>query len=262
MVKRVLSALIGIPILLLLTWHGGWYLASLIVVLALLGLREFLNLGQKAGFNIRPKLTALFCILWLVIFLLQRTEWFLPLAVIWFVISFGNYGLNYPTVSFTDAAYSFLSIFYPVGLFTILFFLRDLPDGKAWCFFVFILVWITDSGAYFIGSAFGESKLAPKVSPNKSIEGAIGGLVAACCFGLIFWYLTRLGNLYAVLLLSLLASIVSQVGDLFESALKRTASLKDSGAIIPGHGGILDRFDSLLFAIPIVYVFLLLGMAG
>jgi len=262
MIKRVLSALIGIPILLSLTWLGGWYLALLIIVLALLGLRAFLDLGHKAGFAVPSKLTGLFCILWLVAFLLQQTEWLLPLAVIWFVVSFGNYGINYPTVSFADAAYGFLSIFYPVGLFTILYYLRTLPNGTAWCYFAFILVWITDSGAYFVGSALGSRKLAPKVSPNKSIEGALGGLAAACCFGLVFWFITRLGNPFALLLLSLVASVVSQIGDLFESALKRTAGVKDSGAIIPGHGGILDRFDSLLFAIPVVYVFLLLEMVG
>lgn len=262
MIKRMLSALIGAPLVLLLTWLGGFYLAILVVGLALLGLKEFLEIGQKAGLVRHSKDSLLFCLLWLVVFLTGHTELLLPLGLIWFILVFGRYALSYPEMSFTEASFGFIAFVYPVVLFTYLYYLRELPHGVSWCFFVFLLVWITDSGAFFVGNAFGKRKLAPKVSPNKSIEGSIGGLLAALIFGFVFWMITKEGTLQAVMILALLTSIISQIGDLFESALKRSAGVKDSGILIPGHGGILDRFDSFLFALPIVYFALLLGLVG
>jgi len=263
MAKRILSAVIGGPLLLFLTWLGGWYLAVMITVIALLGVREYLNLGQKAGMKaISSGLTWLFCIVWLIVFLFQQSAWLLPLGMIWFIIIFGLYAVRYSAITFAEAAFGFLIVVYPLALFALLFFLRQLPHGVYWCFFVFLAVWITDSGAFFVGNSFGKRKLAPNVSPNKSIEGAVGGLVAACLFGLVFWLITKEGSLPSVLILSLVTGIVSQVGDLFESALKRNAGIKDSGNFIPGHGGILDRFDSFLFALPLVYFSLILGLVG
>jgi phosphatidate cytidylyltransferase len=262
MIKRILSALVGAPIILLLTWFGGMYLSVLITGLALLGLKEFLEIGRNAGLAAQSKLLGMFSILWLFVFLMGYTQWLLPLGIIWFVIIFGHYALYYPKISFAQAAYGFVGFIYPVALFTYLYHLRELPNGLYWCFYVFLLVWITDSGAYFAGNVFGKRKLAPKVSPNKSVEGAVGGVLAALLFGFVFWVVTKEGTLPAILALSLLTSIVSQIGDLFESALKRSAGVKDSGALIPGHGGILDRFDSFLFALPIVYFALMLGVVG
>jgi phosphatidate cytidylyltransferase len=262
MTRRILSALIGAPLLLVLTWLGGWYLALLVVALALLGLREYLDIGQKAGIVSNPKFIELFCLLWLGVFLLRQTEWLLPLGMVWFILIFGGYALYYPRMSFAEASYGFLAILYPITLFVSLYYLRELPQGLYWCFFLFFLVWITDTGAFFVGNALGKRKLAPKVSPNKSIEGAVGGLLAALIFGFIYWFITKGGTLSAILLLSLIASAVSQIGDLFESALKRAAGVKDSGKLIPGHGGILDRFDSFLFALPVVYFALILGIVG
>lgn len=262
MIKRILSALIGGPLVLFLTWLGGWYLVILVVLLALLSLREYLKIGQLAGFVTCTYLSGIFCSMWLVVFCIGRTEWLFALGIIWLIVIFGKYAISYPDMSFAEGSYSFLALIYPVALFTYLYYLRELPQGLYWCFYVFLLVWITDTGAFFVGNNFGKRKLAPRVSPNKSVEGSIGGLFAALIFGIIFWIITKEGSLFAVMVLSILTSMVSQIGDLFESALKRTAGVKDSGTLIPGHGGILDRFDSFLFAIPVVYFALFLGMVG
>jgi phosphatidate cytidylyltransferase len=116
-------------------------------------------------------------------------------------------------------------------------------------------VWATDSFAYFVGRAVGKSKLAPKLSPGKTIEGAAGGLAAALCFGALFGWMF-LGDAALGLVVGGIAGIFGQVGDLFESALKRELGIKDFGGIMPGHGGVLDRFDSLLFVAPIVALLL------
>ena len=132
--------------------------------------------------------------------------------------------------------------------------LRQLPDGRGWVFLVLFAVMACDSLAYFVGVSFGKHKLYPAVSPKKSIEGSLGGLVGSC---LGVWLAAALFlpafGLEHVILVGLLLGIVGQVGDLFESLLKRACGVKDSGGIFPGHGGILDRLDSLLFAFPLAY---------
>lgn len=122
-----------------------------------------------------------------------------------------------------------------------------------WLMYVFLLVWCADSGAYFVGRKFGKRKLAPNVSPNKSVEGLIGGmLVAGLVTGIVGQWLQLSGvELVLFLLLSCLTVLASVLGDLFESMLKRRAGIKDSGNILPGHGGVLDRIDSLLSATPV-----------
>jgi phosphatidate cytidylyltransferase len=121
-------------------------------------------------------------------------------------------------------------------------------------FYALLLIWVTDSGAYFVGRAMGKNKLWPEISPNKTIEGAIGGVVFAVLFSWIYHYFTGvLDNYLIVTVMTIFLSVFGQIGDLVESALKRHYQVKDSGTILPGHGGILDRFDSLLFVLPILH---------
>lgn len=141
--------------------------------------------------------------------------------------------------------------------------LRQLADGRGWIFMTLMAIMGCDTLAYFVGSNVGRRKLYPAVSPNKSVEGGIGGLcgavIAVWIAGMTF--LPQLGFLDA-LLIGLLLGFAGQLGDLFESLLKRSCGVKDSGAIIPGHGGLLDRLDSLLFAFPIVYYLARWGYGG
>lgn len=136
---------------------------------------------------------------------------------------------------------------------------RHLPAGRYWLMFALMLNWIGDTGAYYVGRKFGKHKLAPRVSPGKSWEGAIASAVTGVIFGLIYLPLTiPETSLWAAGAISLVANTAGQIGDLAESALKRGAGVKDSGTILPGHGGILDRLDSSLFAMPVVYTLVML----
>lgn len=124
-------------------------------------------------------------------------------------------------------------------------------------FFAAVIIWSTDSGAYFIGKSLGKRKLWPEISPNKTVEGFIGGIVTAVVLSLVFQAVTGfLPSYLLVMFITLLLSIFGQLGDLVESALKRHYHVKDSGTILPGHGGILDRFDSFLFVLPFLYLLL------
>ncbi|MBF0158300.1 MAG: phosphatidate cytidylyltransferase [Magnetococcales bacterium] len=136
--------------------------------------------------------------------------------------------------------------------------LHALPQGKEWLLYLLMVVWGTDIGAYLVGRLMGRHKMAPVISPGKSWEGACGGLVAGALAG---WSIVPLLSLTlateSVMMLSIVVSVASQVGDLIESLFKREAGVKDSRALIPGHGGLLDRLDSLLFAVPVLFVYLM-----
>lgn len=126
-------------------------------------------------------------------------------------------------------------------------------SGAEWLLFVLLLVWCADTGAYFTGRAFGRRKLAPQVSPGKSWEGVLGGMAATTALALIFavWLELSVGQALSLVVITLVVTLVSVLGDLMESMLKRLRGIKDSSALLPGHGGVLDRIDSLTAAVPV-----------
>jgi phosphatidate cytidylyltransferase len=172
---------------------------------------------------------------------------------------------TYTLFSFTDvkkaaseAAVLFFGLAYIPYLLGYLVLLRNHPLGWQWIMLIMFIVMGGDSAAYFIGCRFGKRKLYPSVSPNKSVEGAVGGL-AGSMLGVIvakMLYFPEI-SLPDALIAALLIGAISQTGDLFESLLKRSCAVKDSGTIFPGHGGILDRLDSILFAAPVAYYYAL-----
>ncbi len=253
MVKRTVSALIGAPLFLGLIYMGGQYIAFLVAVLTLLALQEFLQIGEQMG--IRPwfKLTIFVTIIWLLSLLIGGAEWMLPILVFWLLIGLGRLALTYPKTSLAEANFNLLAVFYSVVLLSHLYLLRQLPNGIEWTLLTIFLVWATDTGAYLIGRQFGRHLLAPQVSPKKTVEGSLGGLLGSILVALMFWRFVGGTSLITYMILALIIGISAQIGDLFESALKRSAGVKDSGKLIPGHGGILDRFDSLIFALPLMY---------
>lgn len=148
-------------------------------------------------------------------------------------------------------------MYIPVSL-AMLILIKGLEGGTLWVIWLLIVVFANDTGAFYTGTFFGRKKLSPSISPNKTIEGSIGGAVAGMVAGFIFCQLFFKDFHLSLITLpaAFVLAIAGQIGDLFESAMKRASSVKDSGRILPGHGGMLDRIDGLLLAIPLLYVFL------
>ena len=153
---------------------------------------------------------------------------------------------------------SIFSIVYIALPFSLLVLLAGAENGRLWILFVLVLVWSNDTFAFCTGKLIGRHKLSPKISPGKSIEGAIGGLLGGVAATLVFNHYAGLGlEVWVTVVLAIALGILSILGDLFESLIKRGSGVKDSGSLIPGHGGILDRVDSMVFVVPALYYFLL-----
>ena len=152
-----------------------------------------------------------------------------------------------------DVAITFFGLVY-VGMFLdfIVLTINNFELGKIYVWIIFIIAFLTDTFAYFVGYLFGKHKLIPKVSPKKTIEGSVGGILGSTLGCAVFGYIFKL-DLTAMILIGGLGSIVAQFGDLFASSIKRYVGIKDYGKLIPGHGGILDRFDSVILVAPFVY---------
>lgn len=161
--------------------------------------------------------------------------------------------------TFDHISFSVLSLCYVGFGFHYFTLTRFLDDGIYIIFFILFIIWSTDSGAYFVGKSFGKHKLWPQISPKKTVEGAVGGIICAFIIGIIFYtFFPILDSVTQVMLTILVVSTTGQLGDFVESAIKRQYSVKDSGNILPGHGGFLDRFDSLIYVMPILYLLQLL----
>lgn len=259
---RVITTVIGIPLLLYFVYRGGWLLAIGILLLAILGLDEFFGLFRPLG--ARPlRLLGFLVAVFLVIGAVMGVQFLEGAFALSLVASGLVYLLAYPRKSLVDLALTLYGAFFIGGLFSYAILLRT-SFGNSWVylFAVLVLVWSADTSAYLVGRAAGGRPLCPKISPQKSVEGFLGGLLGAVIAGTVLaFFLTEL-PLKHFIGLSVVVGIGGQLGDLFESTWKRQAGLKDSGRILPGHGGILDRFDSFLIACPLSYYYLLIVLAG
>jgi phosphatidate cytidylyltransferase len=190
-------------------------------------------------------------------FLVLRWDVYLLLYLVFTASAF--FVFMYDKLSFLKAVgLVFGGLYIPVLLST-LFLIRNLDNGMILALAVLLVTWGTDSGAFIAGNLFGKTKLAPKISPNKSWAGAWGGFVAGIIIAAIFGILTD-ANVLVFVIWGGVTATFGQIGDLSESAFKRYAGVKDSGTLLPGHGGILDRFDSLLFTATISYIFFGMGL--
>jgi len=284
--KRVLTAAALVPVVLLILFKAPWPLFVLAIsAVVILTLREYLNVTEAYGIKPFRWMSYVLAILVMLTFTICNFPWLVP----WFlrgVLSWSSlcyllaviYGV--PVVFRKDmrmavpaAAMSAFGVIYIAASLGLLIRLRHLPQAEYLIVFILFSVWSGDIAAYYVGKNIGRRKLAPVVSPNKSWEGAIASVVASVGIALlVFHFRDSINALFThepdaptlqpdrlgwaeIVLLGLITNVAAQFGDLFESALKRGAGVKDSGALLPGHGGLLDRIDALLFAIPVVWYY-------
>lgn len=264
--KRILTAIVALPILLYTVWNDIPYLFAALTALAILmGLIEFYDLASKAG--LRPSSFSGYAAALAIVacFVSGRLEWVVA-TVAALVITSLALALARPddmSKSLSSVAATVMGVAYVAALLGCLVGVRMIPDtaqtsklaAKLLTMF-FAMVMLTDTGAYYTGRSIGRRKLAPRISPGKTIEGSIGGFLTAALVGPVckYTFFPEIPLLHAIVLGALIG-MVGQIGDLVESMLKRGSEVKDSGHLFPGHGGMLDRTDSIMFCAPIVYYY-------
>jgi phosphatidate cytidylyltransferase len=253
---RLLAAAILIPLVLLVVFYGSVLLFWLILCLvSLMTLYEFYRLLEVKGVNCLTWLGLSLGLLINVACLLDRPAVLIAatsLAVLASLVS-SIWPKRALTLVLPGVAGMLLGLFYIPWLMNYLLYIRRLPQGRGLLLLLFLLTWVCDSAAYFVGRSFGRHKLMPSVSPAKTVEGMGGGLFFTVLVALLAraWFPAL--SIIEAGFLGLGLGIVAQVGDLCESRIKRWAQVKDTGSLIPGHGGLLDRLDSLIFATPFFY---------
>ncbi len=265
---RVLSAVIGIPLLALIFNFGGIPFLALNLAVVIIGINEYFDL-IKAKIDVGEKKTAILGGIILISSIHFRQSWlrvYLILTAFMIFIFLKRIFKSKIEGAILNTAVTYFSFFYIAGLFSHLLLLSRLDFGsnlhnQLVLWLPLLATWATDTGAYFSGLNLGRKPLAPKISPNKTIEGALGGLFSSIVITLLLSIYLGFGYLNGIILGGLIG-VFAQLGDLSVSIIKRDAAAKDSGDLIPGHGGLLDRIDSLLFSIPIVYYYIQLIILG
>jgi len=255
--KRVISALVMGPLILGFVYLGGLPYWALVTVVAIGAGYEYLRLVSQTGERAAYPLTML-----LILLLMGGSRYpsreliqggvtaLIVLSLLW---QMARRGEDIPVVGW---ALSLGGAIYIGLLLSHFILLRELAEGWAWTLLAFFPAWANDTGAYFVGRWIGTRPFAPRISPKKTWEGSIGGWISGIAVGTLMGAVLRLPLLHASLL-GLLISLAATGGDLVESMFKRWAGVKDSGRLIPGHGGVLDRIDSLLFSVAAVYYYLI-----
>ncbi|NLY82641.1 MAG: phosphatidate cytidylyltransferase [Clostridiales bacterium] len=257
MKTRVLSGLVMVPLILII-YFGGYVLLTAGFILSFIAVREFYNgftnVGIKPSYNIAYiALIALFAIHMFMPGNMNIISLWLVLVVMAGLI----YGMDVVNRGISDGMATVIGIIYVIFFLSHIIFIDNLGEYSILIWLVIITSFSTDIFAYFSGYLFGKHKLAPNLSPKKTIEGAIGGALGSIIFSGLFGYLVVPRLLIHCIIIGLIGGICSQFGDLTASALKRKMDVKDYGNLIPGHGGIMDRFDSVIFMSPIIYYYII-----
>ncbi|HET6143277.1 MAG TPA: phosphatidate cytidylyltransferase [Candidatus Acidoferrales bacterium] len=272
--QRVLTAAILIPIVVAAIWWGPTWLTALVAAaVAILALWEFFSVAEHQGFHSYRLWTSLAAVgifgqqyyasrmasvtnIGEILVRVPRTN--LEIILFGYVLGIAAIVLGtrrpisevLPAISVSAAGLLFI-----VLPFSAVVRLHGIDNfGAFLLLFTLVIVWVGDTAAYFVGRSIGRWKLAPEVSPNKTWEGAIANFLGALLVAAIFGYWSKLPPIH-MLAMAALGSVAGQVGDLFESAWKRSATVKDSGSLLPGHGGVLDRIDALILAAPAVWYY-------
>ncbi len=250
---RIVSALIGIPLLIFIITKGGLILVFSVLLISLLGLKEFYNAFNNIEIYPLKSISYIFTIGLFLAFLSNNEELvqlnFYLIIILLLIINLFNQKNILIESGITLIGYFYIAF----SLFHIVL-LSDKYTILIW--FVFIIAWSTDTFAYFSGYFFGSRKLMPSVSPKKTIEGSIGGIIGSIVSSYLYSYFMVPEFIVHSIVLGLIGSILSQFGDLIASKIKRYVKIKDFGNLMPGHGGVLDRFDSILIIAPFIYYYI------
>lgn len=260
--QRVITAVVALLLFVPLTVLGGPVFQGAVGILAIIGVYELFKMKGLQLLSLEGIIAAFGALVlvlpqdvWLFFLPAKSNSYILFYFCVMILLAVAVFSKN--TYTFDEAAFPVLvSLYVGVGFQS---FVLARGESLTIIMYALIVVWTTDIGAYMVGRRFGKNKLAPTVSPNKTVEGAIGGILSAVVLAGVFLFFYPIKDAFpysrwVMLALTVGFSIVGQMGDLVESAYKRHYGVKDSGKILPGHGGILDRFDSLLFVFPVMHL--------
>ncbi|MFQ5427868.1 MAG: phosphatidate cytidylyltransferase [Thermodesulfobacteriota bacterium] len=258
MLKRIATAFLLIPVVVALVLYGPpLLLLAVVMLLTFLALLEYNRLTgfifDAHGSGVLASLIGLL----LTLAVYTSGGAYTPLLLIagLFIFLFlALAGASEHRMAVQEAVFKSAGLIYislPLSYFLLL---AEAQSGRKWILFFLIVIWCNDSLAYVFGRAYGRHKLCPSVSPGKTIEGAMGGIASGIAAAVIFNAFTHLTGYGSVFILAIITGILGIAGDLFESIIKRGAGVKDSGTILPGHGGVLDRIDSMFFSLPAFYL--------
>ncbi len=259
---RFMSSVVLVVLSLFTIFAGGYFLGVVLLFLALTAYRELSKACKleedKTGLLGIIGYTGIIAYYVLMVFVENRIYLFLALITILVAFMF-VYVFSFPKYKAEQIMCSFFCVAYAPVMLSFIYMVRSLPYGIYTVWMIFISSWICDTCAYVVGMLFGKHKLAPVLSPKKSIEGALGGVAGSALVGAVYGYfivepaISGQQVTWIFLLISMVGAVISQVGDLAASAIKRNHDIKDYGKLIPGHGGVMDRFDSVIFTAPMIY---------
>ncbi len=257
--KRIVTGLIGGALFIGFTFIGGPLLKLFILLIALVAMAELLRMNDVRPFSLAGiagflLMTVIYVPNGLFVSPDSKQSFFIFLVLFLLILTVTSKNM----FTFDKAAFVILSALYVGFGFHLFVATREMSDdGLALVFFFLFLIWTTDTAAYFVGKRFGKHKLWPDISPNKTVEGALGGILSAVIIGSLLYVImpVHFPSYLTALVSILIISVFGQVGDLVQSAIKRHYGVKDSGTILPGHGGLLDRFDSLIFVMVVLRLF-------
>jgi len=262
---RSLIVLIFGPLIIFLVWKGGYFLFALVLLVTTVSYWEFVVLSQKKG-AFAQFVTGEAILVAVVLALFFNKAALLPVVLLGVILTLFVELYRKKASPLLNAATTLFGAFFFSLLFGSFLLIRELPivhnieyvQAGEWLLMLILTTWVCDSAAYFIGSSFGRHKLMPRISPNKSVEGAVAGFLFAilAAWGCHLWFIDTLSILDSMAI-GAIAGSFGQYGDLLESMLKRDADVKDSSSLIPGHGGMMDRFDSLTVSAPVMYLYLI-----
>ena len=256
--ERILSGIVLMIITASSLWIGSWYLFGVCIFISLVGMMELYRVVgiHKQLIGIIGYLSA---IVYYICVYFNYQQYSLLILLASLMLTMTVYVISFPRYKTEEAIMVFFGICYVAVMLSYIYQTRVMENGIYVVWIIFISSWGNDTFAYFTGVLFGKHKMAPKLSPKKSVEGAIGGILGAAVLGAVYGYIvtgkiTEVSNpIFVFAVASATGALLSIVGDLAASAIKRNHQVKDYGKLIPGHGGILDRYDSVIFTAPVVF---------